>query len=901
MNTTGTATPTARLADAPSIGPLTSGEISRQRIEAIVFGPIDPALRNHLITLGYVDLANAMAELLGHDDANWYAITVWPSFTAGQVIRGGQGERVRKAMGRLGLPDSWCDRAAERLERRSTDQPGIINRSMAAGNRGVFYEVGLACADFLHTFGGRDPATADHTDDWQRFEAFGARVLGMPHPPGRVWPDGRREQLRDGFRAFLEAMQTEDPERRAQLILLGNLRIGDHEQRRVQGWLDLMTVGPLRGLTRRFDDTTTRNRGIAFVERGFARFATKKLQVLELAGETLPLGHEVPPHPTSNGVLFPPPLAELDDDVRAEFDRIDRAAPGGDGAERWNDFDSRMAYIATMFRARQRAGLVGLNPYSLDEMQAIYAAAAEIDELDARMSYEGPLLFADMTQDIVSPWSDDVTQAFRETLARARERGDAEADAAIEAFYRPSGRAPEDRFYTDAMLAISRPDSGENTGPLARFLRTPPELPAWADMVKIERAQRFYRDYRTAAHIGLFFGSMPISYAGSKGCQPLGLVSTLNQNPERRLWESARFLEDVFLTPFWEVDSAGYQSIRGVRLFHASVRHTILCDSRHIVDRPPELDGRAWDPSWGIPLCQEDLLAGALDFSLGAMHVMDRFGVAADRDDAEAYIHAWMVVGALLGVEPDLFLSPVDRSRALDADEAFFAARTVLFRQLGPTAAGRRLMDALLGLMDEWFPGPLRYLPRAMMHAAFPESILTVLGLPPSTPGGRAMTAVTSWGRSWRQNALYSKGYRSTVRWVGDRWLDWWEREYQEVPPYRRGGVEQTIERMPTSVLLTIQSYGEIQDVESELVGAGVDVSVRPPDGMPDDGYEGIGLTTLLDLTTSAAADMRTAIKRARDTMRDAVHIRRAELTIDGRTVPVGQLTDAEIDALFPV
>ena len=890
--------PTIEIAGVTPVGALTSPTVTRQRVEAIVFGPMEPALRNHLITLGYVDLANAMADLLGEVDANWYAITVWPSFTAGQVIRGGQGERVRKASERLHLPSAWGGRLATRLERRAGAKPGIVNRSMAAGNRGVFYEVAVACADFLHTFGDRDPDTADHDDEQRRLEEFGARVLGMPHPPGRVWPEGRRDRLRDGFRAFLDAMHTDDQHRKAQLILLGNLLIGDHEQRRVQGWLDLMTVAPLRGLTARFDDTTTRNRGIAVVERMFSRFATKKLQVLEMAGETLPLGHPIPPHETSGGSLFPPPLDVLDPDVDEVFTKIDDAAPGGDGAERWNDYDSRMAYIATLFRSRQHSGLIGLNPYSTDEMRQIYEQAAEIDRFDERAAFEGPLMFADMTADLESPWPADVTARFRDTLAAARQRGDVEADSAIEEFYRPSGRPPRERFYTDALLAISRPDSGENTGPLAQFLSAPPVLPTWADMDKIERAQRFYRSYRSAAHIGLFFGSMPLSYAGSKGCQVLGVMSTLNQNPERRMWESAKFLEDVFLTPFWEAGSEGYQSIRGVRLFHASVRHTILCDSKHIVDRPPELGGLAWDPDWGIPICQEDLLAGAFDFALGAVHVMDRFGVAADRDDIEAYVHAWLVVGTMLGVEPELFESPVEPGRPFDPDEAFFAARTTLYRQLGPTAAGRRLMDALTELMDDWFPGPLKYTPRAFLYAAFPESIRQVLGLPPTTPGGNALVRVQSWGRSWRTNRAYTKGFGVGVRFVGDRWLEWWEREYQEVPPYRRGGAPQVIERMPPSVLLTIQSYGEIEDIATELAGSGVAVHQRP--ALDDDGFESIGLTTLLDLTATVAADMRRTIKRLRDTTVDAVNIRRAEVTVDGRTMIVGQLTDDEIDALFP-
>ena len=51
------------------------------------------------------------------------------------------------------------------------------------------------------------------------------------------------------------------------------------------------------------------------------------------------------------------------------------------------------------------------------------------------------------------------------------------------------------------------------------------------------------------------------------------------------------------------------------------------------------------------------------------------------------------------------------------------------------------------------------------------------------------MLRLTDWGRTWRRNETYSRGFRGGVRWVGDRFMDWWEQEYTEVPPYRRGGV----------------------------------------------------------------------------------------------------------------
>ncbi len=525
------------------------------------------------------------------------------------------------------------------------------------------------------------------------------------------------------------------------------------------------------------------------------------------------------------------------------------------------------------------------------------AQAAEIDRADGRYELEGPLLFADV-ESMATPWSDDVTSEVKQRLRAARQWGDVEADAAIDAFYSTSDRPPEERFYTDALAAIHRTDEA-GTGPLNRFLLEPPVLPAWADIDKIQRAQAFYADFRAAAFLGLFYGSMPVSYAASEGCQVLGLVSSLSGDTLRRFWESARFLEDVFTTPFWEADSEGYHTIRGVRLFHAAVRNTVESGSRHISDRPPELGGALWNADWGRPINQEDLLGGAIDWSVMAIQTMDRFGVAMDPDDAEAYYHVWMVVGAMLGVDPDLMTSPERPTELMSYEEAQFTSKLIFFRQFGPSTAGRRLMDGLMGTIAEALPGPMQRIAVSLMYTALNDEVARVLGLPPQGRTERMMTQLASWGRTWRGNETYRRGFRSGVRWVGDRFIEWWEQEYTEVPPYRRGGVEATEIRMPVSLRLTIESYGEIDDV-AVILAAIEDLDVVSAPADDDMGYESFGFSTVVTATSAAASSLRAAVRTMRDNVNAVTDIQRAELLIDGRSVPVGQLTDDEIDALFP-
>lgn len=873
-------------------GPLSSGEVTRARVEAIAYSPMSDTLRNHLVTLAYVDLSDAMAEVLGREDANWCALAVWPSLTVGATIRSGPTSRSKMMLARAPMPTRWREQLLASAANDVADESGVMNRSLAAGNRGVFYEIGLAWTDFLDTFGH-----GERTDsDWEEFERFGKRVLALPLPPGRVWPDGAREQLRDGFRAYLEALHTTDPARRSQLILLGNLRIGDHEQRRLQGWLDLSGLDPIRKLSRRFDDDTTKNRGIALFERMWSGMLTKRVFFVQMNGEEIRVGTAVPPHETSGGQLFPSPLDVLDDDIAELFDRIDGAAAGGDGAERWNDIDHRMAFIATLFRSRQRAGLVGVNPYPVERRKEINELAREVDRLDGNTGFEGPLLFADVTHEVEQPWSDEVDLALRSTLQAARGLGDREADEAVATFYASSNRPPRERYYVDVLQAIGMPGAKGN-GPLSQFLNTPPTLPEWADFDEIRRAQEFYADFRTAAHIGLLFGSIPLSYA-AKDCQVLGIISTLSGDTTRRFWESTKFVEDVFTTPFWEQDSEGYASIRGVRLFHAAVRSTIESDSIHIVDRPPDLGGRVWDPEMGRPINQYSLLGATIDWSAATIHVMDRFGVPLSEEHARAYFHTWLVIGSMLGVEDRLLRSPADPTRPLTLEEAQYEGRVMLFGQLGVTIAGRRLMAGLVDLIDEWFPKPMRRLPLAMMYTALNDDIANVLGLQPPGRTERAFQRMNEAGRSWRGNAAYRRVATRVIDTVGNAWLAWWEREYQEVPPYRQGGHLAVEMRVPVSLRLTIESYGEIEDlpVEAKAID-GVDVHSFVPE---DDGFESMGFTKIVEATSSVASSLRATVRQMRDAVNDAQGIKRAELLIDGRAVAVSSLTDAEIDGLFP-
>jgi hypothetical protein len=86
--------------------------------------------------------------------------------------------------------------------------------------------------------------------------------------------------------------------------------------------------------------------------------------------------------------------------------------------------------------------------------------------------------------------------------------------------------------------------------------------------------------------------------------------------------------------PPWVICSA-------LRLYHQSVRQALHDDPKH-ADLPKKIAG--------VPLNQEDLLGTLLTFSITVFEVLERFGIRWSRDEQDAYLHTWDVVGCYLGV-----------------------------------------------------------------------------------------------------------------------------------------------------------------------------------------------------------------------------------------------------------
>jgi hypothetical protein len=172
---------------------------------------------------------------------------------------------------------------------------------------------------------------------------------------------------------------------------------------------------------------------------------------------------------------------------------------------------------------------------------------------------------------------------------------------------------------------------------------------------------------------------------------------------------------------------------------HAAVRWLILHDPDVKKTDGSAADGPYWDAAWGLPINQEDLLETLLTFTEIVFEGFDRSGVRYSDAQADAYLHAWSVVGYLLGIRPSLL--PLHRG---DTKALMAATRR---RHHAASAAGREMTAALLEHAQQALPRALRGLPQSTVRFYVGDPTADLLGVPPADWTRRLFTPLTVLAR----------------------------------------------------------------------------------------------------------------------------------------------------------
>ncbi len=703
--------------------------VTVERAESIAFTPMAPPLRNELITLAYGDLAEEMAEVLGHENGTWCSFGQWASSSIGEFLR---------------FPIPGLGR--------------LISRAFGDGNRDVFADVGRAHVHFLETVGAAARSGGDLDDAWKacctRLEQSLAPPPSQPiapsdetHTLAELLMDGvenplvrpRRDLLIRGFQAYREAIEEDDPETKAQLILLGNALIGLHEQITLgpaisagfRSWIRHLTTFWRIGTTSyRWRNTDPGPRRLA-LENWWIRTATHRFVRVELPGRRIHCGAAMTPsaHRIDVEPLPPtmPPTASIHEmpstfvlALLCQTLRVD-----GRAAVCWADLNDRMAFIVALFANEQRSPTLLDSSGEWIRPQPRRRIWRRIERVERRVGVSMP----PYPPTIGTFLTDQDLDEFR----RLPISNIAMEDLACRHQHAHELSCLEDDFEHRVATACG-PDG-------------------LLDAETVRKARTLFHEWSILFFMGLLFRSLPDGYAARKGVRVLGLVSDLATNPVRRVGETAQFLNDIFVqTTSWSseglaADGPAFASLRGVRVIHALVSDQLMTSDQ-------------WDEDdLGIPINVEDVLGTMLSFFVPPFELMDELGAHISEEDRNVYTRFWCGIGYVMGLPLRAVTLPVPAGgrRPLNSDDAERLSAQIRARQHERSLDGVRLAEALVEGVSDGFPRATSWLSAGFFH---------VLG-----DGHVNRLLLISERRGWRRARILGTGLRLLLRFPATRGL----------------------------------------------------------------------------------------------------------------------------------
>jgi hypothetical protein len=265
-----------------------------------------------------------------------------------------------------------------------------------------------------------------------------------------------------------------------------------------------------------------------------------------------------------------------------------------------------------------------------------------------------------------------------EFLDSARHRGDPLADEAIAAIFAEGNAQAVNQIMRVMVENDDLPQEGLPE-PVLRYIQESCALPDWADKEKLLAGSRLFNRYGPEIVLMLFGASLPVLYAAHPGCEVLIATSRLTKNIHRRIIETGQFIIDVTDEKAWEEDGKGIRTTQKIRLMHAA--------TRHFLSQAPNWKEH-WREEWLVPICQEDLMGTMLSFSVTIVDALEISNISINKDEREAFLHLWKVIGYILGVEEQLM--PADYA------EAVYLMKRWSARNHKDTPAGRELMGVMV-------------------------------------------------------------------------------------------------------------------------------------------------------------------------------------------------------------
>lgn len=264
-----------------------------------------------------------------------------------------------------------------------------------------------------------------------------------------------------------------------------------------------------------------------------------------------------------------------------------------------------------------------------------------------------------------------------------RELGDPLADEAVNVLMKSPELISEINSWTNIPVTFPKKFPNEVKDYFEFFLTVHEDVPE-----NVLRAGQAFFDEKGDMYLAMLgFYSLPYCYAFADGAEVLVRSKRILSDIGERLGETATFLLDLFKPGAFYEDAAPYLTVAKVRLIHAFSRYFIL---KYAKD---------WNPDFGIPINQEDLIGTNLSFSLMVLRGLRKLRKSPSIQETESILAYWKWVGHLMGIDTKYWPKT--------SKEAYELEKLIRQRHLKSSDAGKQLINALRAYYKSSIPDPI--------------------------------------------------------------------------------------------------------------------------------------------------------------------------------------------------
>ena len=335
------------------------------------------------------------------------------------------------------------------------------------------------------------------------------------------------------------------------------------------------------------------------------------------------------------------------------------------------------------FRYRSRSLRPGEAPQKKEVMPMTRAVP---DELLEKAQFETDPLADQTIADILGPWEAPALNATPADIATTFRAQWDRIDVINGLIAQWVDNASLERWHAQV------PDEQREIADALRdYVIAARELPAWAERDKLARAEEIFFDQGVLSCTLLFCASLPECYVVPDLAEVLHTTGQLEKRTDYRIRSTAAMVFPVMMRGgLTDAGGGGVAQVLKVRLIHAMVRNLVLRTSPQEAAALRErglalpvvpalaaarggdsmhraLFAHGWDMARGLPCNQEEQAYTLLTFGYVYLRGLRTLGVGLERDDELAVLHAWNVVGHLVGIRRELMAFTMEEAEALFA------------------------------------------------------------------------------------------------------------------------------------------------------------------------------------------------------------------------------------------